>query len=444
MHNTPTLTFVPVDAAVGPAGSAGSSGVVPLPVERHPPVQGLVVSLAQLPLPRQTAAFAAAVAALQVQWTALSAQAQGSFFTSWSWIGCWLAGLPADTQVHVLRATDGPQTVGLAVLVRGPWRRLGGVPVVPVWHLHATGRAEMDALCIEHNGLLVDARCAGQVEPAMLAHWWQVTRGARELSLPSLPGKGLPPAWMTDLLARHVLLECEVRERISYTVHLDAVRQAGGDCLALLSGNLRSQIRRTMKAYAEVGELTLEAAQGPAEALAYLDRLIELHQARWESRGLPGAFASTWFTDFHRRLVQQEADTGRLQLLRLRAGDQDVAYLYSFVYQGRVCFYQSGLNYELGGKHGRPGYAAHVLAINLNARLGLAVYDFLVGDARYKQDLANVEEPMSDVVLRTPSWRFAAERTARGWARRGKAALRGDAAAGGENGADPAPGASPP
>lgn len=386
----------------------------------------MTVSYTRLPSPSSDGPFREALLALGQDWQNLAKRATTSFFTSWSWIGTWLASLPPESKIKLLRAQVGPQTVGLAVLVRRGWRRLAGLPIAPTWYLHATGRQAFDTLYIEHNGFLVDDRFSGHAEAAMLQHWWQATatHGVRELWLPGIAGEGWPSAWSDALSAGGRSIERELRTRNSYSVRLDAVRKAGLDHLSTCSAGVRSHIRRSMKAYAEVGPLTLTVAQTREEALLYLEHLIELHQTRWEARAMPGSFASAWFTRFHRRLVAEQAPLGRVQLLRLHAGEHDVAYLYNFVHDGRVYFYQSGLNFDVGGKHARPGYVAHLLAIELNARLGHQYYDFMDGDDRYKRDLATTNERMSDLILRTPALRFRLERRLRQWhARRRAAAL---------------------
>jgi len=358
--------------------------------------------------------------ALADEWQALAQRAAGtlgsppgSFFTSWLWINNWLAQLPAERRVCCLRAVREGHTIGLGVVVRGPHRRLYGLPFAPTWHLHASGDAALDSLCIEHNDFLVDPAHAQEARRALIEQWQQLSRGAQELRLPNLHDvpAGLP--WTHALLRPGTALQAALHSKPSFAVDLAAVRAAGHDHLASRSANLRSQIRRSLRAYAELGELQLEAAPDTLTALAWLEQLATLHQAHWRAQGTPGAFAEPVFHRFHRQLIQQAGvhtpTQGHIQLLRLRAGAHDIAYLYNFVHAGRVYFYQSGLNYALAGKHARPGYVAHVLAIEFNARAGHALYDFMMGETRYKRDLATQESLMHSLVLRTPAWRFRAE-----------------------------------
>lgn len=375
--------------------------------------------------------------AIAAEWQALAAHSPTSFFNTWPWIDSWLQTLPEATPLWLLRAVREGQVIGLGLVARGPHRRLMGLPFVPAWHLHASGLPGLDSICIEHNDFLLAADHAPSARRALVEQWLKLTHGARELHLPNLSelpsgqdwAQALNPQTQPQTQAQQTTLRAPLRitqqRKPSYLVDLAAVRAKGHDMLSLCSANLRSQVRRSLRAYAELGELRLDAAPDTATALAWLDRLAHLHQAHWTTRGQPGAFSQAAFQAFHRRLIQHagtdERQPSHVQLLRLCAGTHELAYLYNFVHRGRVYFYQSGLDYDAGGKHARPGYAAHVLAIEFNARLGHTVYDFMMGDTRYKRDLATHQQDMHTVVLQPPALRFAVERLLRRLREQGRA-----------------------
>ena len=61
---------------------------------------------------------------LAARWTALERRSACSFFTSWTWIGCWLQWLPARIRPELLVVKDGCEAVALAILGRGRVRRV--------------------------------------------------------------------------------------------------------------------------------------------------------------------------------------------------------------------------------------------------------------------------------------------------------------------------------
>lgn len=360
------------------------------------------------------------------RWRALEARSDASFFVSWDWIGTWLALLSEEGRLGACRllvARQGGQDAGLAVVTDGPVRRRFGLPFCRTAWLHATGDPACDILTIEHNDLLVARDEADALRGAMLAAWLDTRRGAFEMTLPGLAGAGWAPGIESGARRR---VDRHDWVRRSYGVDLAAVRAAEeGDFLRLLSGNTRSQIRRSLKEYARLGPLTVTAAASVEEGLAWLDRLAELHQAHWTARGQPGAFSNPFFTRFHRRLVSQHLPGGSVQILRVRVGEQDLGLLYSFIRGGRVYFYQSGLAYDLIEKHARPGLVAHALAVQRHAADGHAVYDFMAGDSRYKVNLATLDESMTWTTLRSRAWRFRLEEEIRRRRAAGRPAAEG-------------------
>ena len=83
---------------------------------------------------------------------------------------------------------------------------------------------------------------------------------------------------------------------LSPYVDLDAVRaDVAADVPDLLSANTRYQIRRAIRLYEEMGDLTWSARRRAPKALSGSKSCIRLHQVRWTSRGNAGAFARPFF-----------------------------------------------------------------------------------------------------------------------------------------------------
>lgn len=348
-----------------------------------------------------------ALTELERTWRDLEARSEGSFFTSWSWIGIWLQNLPENIRPQLLKANDGDRVVGLALLVRSVRQRFG-LPFCEAWHLHSTGDKTQDVVMIEHNDLLVDCEAASRVRPLMLAHWASQAGRVSELHLPGLTGNGWYPNVTRDFGR-------EDFQRVSYGVDLGAVRDKGNDYVSLLSSHARRFIRKSLKEYQKLGDVQVEIAQTAEEGLAFLARLSELHQLRWIALGEPGAFKGDFFQRFHRQLVSENLPRGEIQLLRVHAGGRDLGYLYSFVRGKRLYVYQSGFDYTVLEKHGRPGLVTHALAVEFNARLGFDMYDLMVGESRYKTTMSTVQETMTWTVLRKSAMRFQVEAWVRDW-----------------------------
>lgn len=345
---------------------------------------------------------------LRAEWLELEVGSDASFFTSWAWMGTWLASLPDLKALRVLRVRRDGQLIGLGVLGRHIGRHLGPISARGLF-LNATGDEALDNLTIEYNDLLARRGDAELVRRSVIEQLPRVSHHWDELHLP-----GVEPAahWSQYVGAGYTQ---HARRSATYQVDLDRVRARDGDYLGLLSANTRAQIRRSLKEYERLGALVLEQPANVEEAFDYFQALIGLHQAAWTERGEPGTFADAYIRDFHAQLIRQQFACGSVQLLRVRAGEQSVGYLYNFVWRGRVYNYQSGLDYALGGKHGRPGLVCHALAIEMNARAGLQVYDMMAGEHRYKESLATDCASMEWRVIRRDRLKFRIEDSLRAW-----------------------------
>jgi len=338
-----------------------------------------------------------APAVLAPEWRALQAQAEPNFFTGWTWIACWLAHLEASSQPVLVRVQLGHEVVGLGVLVPQRVRRLRWWPSAAV-HLHATGQRERDDITVEHNGWLVRRGLAQAVQAAVARQLWALVPGVDQLRLPGVSAghdgwRAAPPP---------VACVRELSEP-AYRVDLSALRASGQDYLSTLGAQTRPTVRRSLRLYEGLGALSLTQAGDVPQALQFLDRLKHFHQTAWTARGLPGAFANPLFERFHKRLIATALPAGQVQLLRVAAGSAEVGYLYNFVEGGQVLAYQSGFHFGLTQRNHHPGLVTHALAVQRALDQGLDGYDFLAGEARYKQQLSHQTYAMTTFTLHRPS-----------------------------------------
>ncbi|MBN1611289.1 MAG: GNAT family N-acetyltransferase [Polyangiaceae bacterium] len=338
---------------------------------------------------------------LEERWRELEAVGDPSFFTGWDWIGCWLDNLPKSALPRLLVAESAGRTVGLGLLGRARVRRAKWISSRAL-HLNTVGDPYYDELTISHNGLLSTAGTERElwrrsIERLLKQNDWDEWVLAGMDSVEHLE--------LTGLTSVHIV---RLAQRPSYYVDLDAVRAGGRDYLGMLGPRTRYHVRRSIREYQALGPLHVEPAGSVAEAGVFMSELIRLHQAYWVDKGLPGSFANPFFRRFHAQLVERCFGKGIVQILKVRAGPNILGYLYSFVHRSRVLCYQCGFDYGLGVPHNRPGLVAHAKAVEFNLQLPHRVYDFLAGDARYKEELGTHSQEMHSVSLRRDRLRLRA------------------------------------
>lgn len=336
------------------------------------------------------------------RWRELEARSsQTSFFNSWSWLGHWLEMLPDTFERRLLRARCGERLVGLGILVRNR-RRLGKLPFCTTWHLHAAGDPIYDGAMVEHNDFLIDDQHGDKLRMAMIDCWRESVGSAQELHLPGLRGSGF-----ADIVSGKLTRRDE--NRPSYIITLQPVRDHKLDFTPLVSGHARRFIRRSIKEYKTLGTLQTHVAETLEQALDYFDRMVALHQERWTSLGEDGSFKSDFRSQLHRTVITKQFGSGEIQLLRVSAGDRDLGFLYSFIRGKRLYVYQSGFDYTILEKHGRPGLVTHTMAVQHNAALGFDIYDLMAGDSQYKTTISTSQETLTWSVWRKPALRFVME-----------------------------------
>jgi CelD/BcsL family acetyltransferase involved in cellulose biosynthesis len=321
------------------------------------------------------------------RWRTLEQRSDCSFFQSWAWTGCLAAERFRDPVLIEVRRQDACVAMALFNRRRGRWPRMDRL-----W-LGESGTPALDSVFIEHNGPLV----ASGEEDALRDCLRAVLRSGRRVVF---SGVGAAQLRALDDLPSAVIAR---QTRVAPYIDLAAIRDAGGAYLDSLSANTRYQLRRSARRYGAGGPLQVDRAGSPAEAHSFLDRLAELHQATWTKRGRPGAFANPAFARFHHTLIDRTAGSGAADLLRVRAGQRVIGYLYNFRFRGAASAYQSGFAYDDSDPHAKPGLTCHHLAAETYLAEGADRYDFLAGGDRYKASLSNAALSLHWIEL-APPW----------------------------------------
>lgn len=328
---------------------------------------------------------------LEPEWRELETRSVGSVFLSWPWIGSMLAHLGPNSLL--VRVRDGEQTVGLGILGISKRRFFSLRP--PSLHLNETGDPARDRIMIEYNGLLSqEGREEDVAEIFLKAIVTSQEFANRDLHLSGVVGK-----WGERCLRQGLTTRLVRPPQAAPFASLQVLPK--GDLLAAMKRNSRQQIRRSMRYYEQSGALTLDRAENAVEALEWLDALEILHTLSWRRRGKVGAFSGRTFKEFHQHVISTSFAEGVPDILRARAGETILGYLYNLRWRGTVYSYQSGFHYEQDS-HARPGLVTHLLAMQQYRAEGMSHYRFLAGDARYKNSLATGKDELFWMVAYRP------------------------------------------
>jgi Acetyltransferase (GNAT) domain len=329
------------------------------------------------------------VSILETRWQQLAANSPHSFFLSWPWISTWLHCVAPAVKPMLLTVSSESDLIAAAIIVKRTIWRHNLIPV-KTWILNATGDRRFDNICTEHNGLLAAAQHEHDAWEQVLDHFLNQEKDWDEFQL-----DGVPP-WLAEAWAKRGLALRQSRLDVGRFLDLDRVRAtASCSCIGILAPRVRTRLRHTSIAVENrFGSVVVSEPATVLEAHGFFSELKALHVKRWRGQPYGDAFDAPFFERFHHELIDRFFTAGFIQLARVRAGSTTLGLLYNFIYQGRVSFYQSGINYAAAERGDSIGLLVHALLIDHNARQGQAVYDMLAGDAQYKRALASLTTPL--------------------------------------------------
>ena len=340
---------------------------------------------------------------LQAEWLELQARSAARYFQSWGWINCWLKEIGLTQNVTLIRVTKDNVLIGMGLFVSASLLRRAIIHA-DVMFLNEYPVADND-MVIEYNGMLVQSGCEADVLQQCLQYLSERYSSVDEFHFGAQSQLAYDAIASSEVLAlRHRIKE----QSQSWQVDLTKLTSGLDAYLDTLSKNSREQIRYSLRQYEQNSSVTFHVAENVEQALIYFDALKIYHVKRWQEKGESHAFAGKWEA-FHRSIIRQRFSEGEIQLVKLANDEQEIAYLFNYVWNKRVYVLQMGFNYSDNHRL-KPGYLAHAMAVSFNRDNGMSVYDFMHGYSRYKSSLSNMSETLTWNVFQRPRLRFKFER----------------------------------
>ena len=171
------------------------------------------------------------------------------------------------------------------------------------------------------------------------------------------------------------------------------------------SSSTRRRDRTKRKKLGEMGEVKLITPQGTEDIGSSFDTLVTQKTRSFAAMGVSNMFDRPGYSEFYRALAIDPATRHLVHVSRLDVGAIPAAVNFGLTFRG--CYYHVLASYDDGevSRFG-PG-AAHLhdlmrYAIETRCR----VFDFTVGDERYKRDWSDTESALFDH-LAYARWRGA-------------------------------------
>lgn len=293
------------------------------------------------------------------------------FLTS-GWFSAWIDSLNETPAVFVM--TNNNHHVGFAVVGEKIRKRFG--LTIRTALLNQTGSQPFDQPWIEHNEVF----CPNQLQTIF------IKKLAEELRRKSFDRLIISMMSKQALKGFHQSLGPP--EKLEYVEGYQASLEPflNDEYPTFLSKNTRNQLKRSNKLLFESSE-NVKVAVCINEKRDFLSRLADHHIKRWGKSEFGSGFTNPSFNDFINNFVFKSGKN--VELVRVVGTSEEVGYSLNFIDRETVYFYCGGVNVALSSTKVKPGYSMHYAMMKHYAKRGLKKYDFLGGNARYKNSLSS-------------------------------------------------------
>jgi CelD/BcsL family acetyltransferase involved in cellulose biosynthesis len=301
--------------------------------------------------------------ALKDEWANLLEKCQLSVFSTWEWLSTWWKNFGGDKRLVLLLAIDNDRIIGIAPLMYSA-RKIFGLR-----------RGKISFIGIPHTDYH-DFIIANKIEKCLqlfIDYLKQLPEKWNYLELSEIPENSKSIPILTKLSKTlKPFTRCPYKP-------LPESRDAFWNSLGSdMRRNLRRYIKKTKKEF-HVEFADYSDSQLCTEGMHWL---FELHQKRWRSKGLSGAFADEKVRNFHLEVAKIFARRMQLRLFLLKLSNKPVAAIYGFKDKKRFYLYLSGFDPEYSQY--RVGNQIIAYTMEKCIEEGLSEFDFMRGGETYK------------------------------------------------------------
>lgn len=300
---------------------------------------------------------------LEKEWNTLLEKCEHSIFSTWEWHSTWWKHFGSDKRLILLLATDNDKIIGIAPLMYYTRKifglRRGKIAFIGTPHT-------------DYNDFII----ADETEKCLRLFMEYLNK--------------LPEKWnyieLTEIPEKSKCIP--ILSKLSKTLKPSSVcpykqlPKSPNAFLDSLGSSMRRNLRRYMKKIEKKFQVEFSDCSDVKTCTEGMHLLFKLHQKRWKSKGLPGAFADVNFCNFHFEIAKIFAKRKQLGLFLLKLSDEPVAAIYGFKDQTKFYLYLSGFDPDYS--ECRVGNLLIAYVMENCIREGLSEFDFMRGGEEYK------------------------------------------------------------
>ncbi len=330
---------------------------------------------------------------IESDWRAFETQADGTVFQSFNWLATWQRHIGALTGATPA-IVAGRDALGVMLFLLPLSVRSAGLARELVW---------LGSDLCDYNAPLVAPGFAKRFDRArFLALWAEVMRALQN-----------HPRLRFDVINLSKMPET-VGTQQNPMRHLGGTMNPSGAYLTHLAGDwetfyttkrsssTRRRDRTKRKRLGEFGEVRMVNPAG-GEIASTLDMLMAQKARSFARMGVGNLFAKPGHAEFYRVLASDPSTKHMVHVSRLDVGAIPAAINLGLTWRG--CYYHLLASYDDGDVSRFGPGAAHLHDLmQLAIERGYKMFDFTIGDERYKRDWCDTELKLFDVIAAV-NWR---------------------------------------
>jgi hypothetical protein len=153
-----------------------------------------------------------------------------------------------------------------------------------------------------------------------------------------------------------------------------------------VKSNARRRFRQTRRAIGIDDGFTIESIDTSREITIAIEKLIKLHQNRWNQLGFPGVFYDKRFTGFFKEIVRSAYTNNWLWFKQARDSSGACAFRMILKYNDRYYDYISGFDNDCPSSKYRPGIGLLLDLVEEAIHEKTERIELLRGEEEYKYD----------------------------------------------------------
>lgn len=174
------------------------------------------------------------------------------------------------------------------------------------------------------------------------------------------------------------------------------------------SKRMRTMMRKAREELKR-GDFHLNVVRSSKEASEELKVMEQIHQARWQDRGIDGCFSNDAFAEFTRDLIWKTCDAGNSFVAILRWQGTPSAGAICFIDNTTLYVYLASM--APGFSEQKPGWKLNGFLAEYALRCGCTRFDFMRGDEEYKQRMGAIASTQERWLVSSPRFLGRVRRT---------------------------------